>query len=61
MTTGPRNAKSQSVTIRVAHELIDGMEQMKEPGESTGKFISAAIQGEIRRRQRRKSGDPPAK
>ncbi|AYN27176.1 hypothetical protein D8682_09420 [Buttiauxella sp. 3AFRM03] len=55
MATGPKNAKSQSVTARIAHDLIDGMEQTKELGESTGQFISAALQGEIKRRQRRKT------
>ncbi|EHH4548025.1 MULTISPECIES: YlcI/YnfO family protein [Citrobacter] len=54
MATGPKNAKSQSVTARIAHELIEGMEQLKEPGESTGQFINAAVLGEIRRRQRKK-------
>lgn len=54
MATGSKNAKSQSVTARIAHEILEGMEQVKEPGESTGQFISAAMQGEIKRRQRRK-------
>ncbi|EJC0772530.1 hypothetical protein MX107_000435 [Escherichia coli] len=55
MATGPKNAKSQSVTARIAHEIIEGMENVKEDGESTGQFISAAMQGEIKRRQRRKA------
>lgn len=55
MATGPKNSKSQSVTARIAHELIEGMEQLKEPGESTGQFINAAIHGEIKRRQRKKA------
>ncbi|EBB7650675.1 hypothetical protein ABC498_004727 [Salmonella enterica] len=54
MATGPRNAKSQSVTARIAHEIIEGMESVKEEGESTGQFISSAMRGEIKRRQRRK-------
>ncbi|MBD2786601.1 hypothetical protein ID858_16730 [Xenorhabdus sp. DI] len=53
MATGSKNAKSQSVTVRVLHELIDGMEQTKEQGESTGQFVSAAMRAEIRRRQRK--------
>lgn len=53
MATGPKNSKSQSVTARIAHELIEGMEQFKEPGESTGQFINAAVLGEIKRRQRK--------
>ncbi|WP_141219981.1 YlcI/YnfO family protein [Escherichia coli] len=55
MSTGPKNAKSQSVTARIAHEIIEGMEKVKEEGESTGQFISAAMRGEIKRRQRRKA------
>ncbi|EJT9819140.1 hypothetical protein ABKS22_004381, partial [Escherichia coli] len=54
MATGPKNAKSQSVTARIAHEIIEGMENVKEEGESTGQFINAAMRGEIKRRQRRK-------
>ncbi|HGF6560711.1 TPA: YlcI/YnfO family protein [Providencia alcalifaciens] len=53
MATGSRNSKSQSVTVRVLHELIEGMEQTKEQGESTGQFISSAIKTEIKRRQRK--------
>ncbi|MGK3295127.1 host cell division inhibitor Icd-like protein [Escherichia coli] len=34
MATGPKNAKSQSVTARIAHEIIEGMEKVKEEGES---------------------------
>ena len=42
MATGPKNAKSQSVTARIAHEIIEGMENVKEEGESTG-HISKSI------------------
>ncbi|WP_244631055.1 YlcI/YnfO family protein [Pantoea agglomerans] len=59
MATGPKNAKSQSVTARIAHDLIAGMEQVKLPGESTGQFISSAIDGEIKRRQRKKAKEDP--
>lgn len=55
MATGSKNAKSQSITARIAHEIIEGMEHVKEPGESTGQFISLAMQGEIKRRQRKKA------
>ncbi|MDK9983957.1 MULTISPECIES: YlcI/YnfO family protein [Enterobacter cloacae complex] len=55
MATGSKNAKSQSVTARIAHEIIEGMESVKNPGESTGQFINSAMQGEIKRRQRKKS------
>ncbi|MEX0447574.1 YlcI/YnfO family protein [Xenorhabdus sp. SGI246] len=53
MATGSKNAKSQSVTVRVLHELIDGMEQTKEQNESTGQFVSTAMRAEIKRRQRK--------
>ncbi|MNT11201.1 hypothetical protein D3C72_1460690 [compost metagenome] len=59
MATGPKNAKSQSVTARIAHEIIDGMEQVKLPGESTGQFISASMLSEIKRRQRKKPKESP--
>lgn len=59
MATGSKNAKSQSVTARIAHEIIEGMEQVKNPGESTGQFISSAMQGEIKRRQRKKARSEP--
>lgn len=55
MATGSKNAKSQSLTARIAHEIIEGMEEVKNPGESTGQFISSAMQGEIKRRQRKQS------
>ncbi|WP_413499150.1 YlcI/YnfO family protein [Buttiauxella gaviniae] len=59
MATGPKNAKSQSVTARIAHELIEGMEQVKTSGESTGQFISAAMQAEIKRRLRKQAREEP--
>ncbi|MCK6920466.1 hypothetical protein LRM31_20590 [Enterobacter kobei] len=59
MATGSKNAKSQSVTARIAHEIIDGMEAVKNPGESTGQFINSAMQGEIKRRQRKKARSEP--
>ncbi|MCM7508188.1 YlcI/YnfO family protein [Enterobacter hormaechei] len=55
MATGSKNAKSQSVTARITHEIIEGMESVKTPGESTGQFINSAMQGEIKRRQRKKA------
>ncbi|MCQ8234096.1 MULTISPECIES: YlcI/YnfO family protein [Pectobacterium] len=57
MATGSKNAKSQSVTARIPHEIIDGMEQVKAPNESTGQFISTAMQSEIKRRQRKQAKD----
>ncbi|MBT9184235.1 YlcI/YnfO family protein [Pectobacterium aroidearum] len=57
MATGTKNEKSQKVQARAPHEVVDAMEEVKEPGESTGQFIVTAMQGEIKRRQRKKAKD----
>ncbi|MCT4713219.1 hypothetical protein MUA04_23905 [Enterobacteriaceae bacterium H11S18] len=54
MATGTVNAKSQSLKSRVPHEIVEAMESVKEPGESTSQFIIASMEGEIKRRQRKK-------
>ncbi|MCD1125348.1 hypothetical protein LPW36_04795 [Jinshanibacter sp. LJY008] len=54
MATGSVNNKSQKTSVRIPHEIVEGMEQVKEEGESTGQFITTAMQGEIKRRQRKK-------
>lgn len=51
------NAKSQKVQARAPHEVVQAMDQVKEPGESTAQFIVTAMEGEIKRRQRKKSKD----
>ncbi len=38
MATGAKNAKSQMTTVRIPHEVMDDIEQLKEPGESTAGF-----------------------
>jgi hypothetical protein len=40
---------------RVPHEVVEAMEAVKEPGESTSQFIIASLEGEIKRRQRKKA------
>ncbi|EOL1132974.1 YlcI/YnfO family protein [Escherichia coli] len=55
MATGTINAKSQALKARVPHEIVNEMELVKESGESTSQFIIASMQGEIKRRQRRKA------
>ncbi|MBN3063548.1 hypothetical protein H5A21_05450 [Pectobacterium aquaticum] len=55
MATGTVNAKSQALKARVPHEVVEGMEQVKESDESTSQFIVAAMQGEIKRRQRKQA------
>ncbi|MGK0688081.1 YlcI/YnfO family protein [Serratia marcescens] len=49
------NSKSQKVQARAPHEVVEAMEKVKEPGESTGQFIVTAMQGEIKRRQRKQA------
>lgn len=49
------NNKSQKVQARAPHEVVESMESVKEDGETTGQFIVTAMQGEIKRRQRKKS------
>ncbi|WP_249682741.1 YlcI/YnfO family protein [Pectobacterium polaris] len=55
MATGTVNAKSQALKARVPHEVVEGMEQVKESGESTSQFIVTAMQSEIKRRQRKQA------
>ncbi|WKS81894.1 hypothetical protein NMD69_03710 [Edwardsiella tarda] len=51
MATGPTNTKSQSLTARIPHDVIQGMESVKWDGESNAGFIVTAMRGEIARRQ----------
>ena len=51
MATKSINAKSQTLAARVPHEVVEGMEEWKQEGESTGQFITTAIKSEIKRRQ----------
>ena len=55
MATKASNAKSQTLAARIPHEIVEGMELVKEEGESTGQFIAASMLGEIKRRQRKKA------
>ncbi|WP_454889339.1 YlcI/YnfO family protein [Serratia quinivorans] len=57
MATGSKNAKSQSLTARVPHDVVEGMETVKYEGESTASFITAAMQGEVIRRQLKEGGE----
>ncbi|EKN5072659.1 TPA: YlcI/YnfO family protein [Yersinia enterocolitica] len=54
------NSKSQKVQARAPHEVVEAMELVKEDGETTGQFIVTAMQGEIKRRQRKKSKTEPS-
>ncbi|WP_244601116.1 YlcI/YnfO family protein [Escherichia coli] len=55
MATKAVNAKSKKLEARVPHAIADAVENLKEAGESTGQFIVSALEGEIKRRQRRKA------
>ncbi|MEB5922013.1 YlcI/YnfO family protein [Franconibacter daqui] len=59
MATGTKNAKSQKLQARAPHDVIEEMEALKEPGESTAQFIVTSLQGEIKRRQRQKKQETP--
>ena len=59
MATGTKNEKSQKLQTRAPHEVVEAMEQVKEQGESTAQFIVTAMQGEIKRRQRKKARSEP--
>ncbi|HBQ5641716.1 YlcI/YnfO family protein [Klebsiella variicola] len=59
MATGTKNAKSQALAARVPHDVIEGMEAVKQNGESTANFIVTSIRGEIARRQAECCEDNP--
>ncbi|MBI6548445.1 YlcI/YnfO family protein [Xenorhabdus lircayensis] len=51
MPTPNKNAKSQLTTVRVPHDVMEGMEEVKQDNESNAGFIITAMRGEIARRQ----------
>lgn len=53
MATKAVNARSQTLAARVPHEIADAVEELKEPGESTGQFVTAALKREVEFRQKR--------
>ncbi|EEX7306715.1 hypothetical protein DX487_001469 [Escherichia coli] len=54
-----KNAKSKMTTLRVPHDVMQGMESVKLDGESNAGFIVTAMRGEIARRQAEGSGEDP--
>lgn len=58
MATKSVNAKSKRIDVRVPHQIADAVESLKDNGESTGQFVVAALEGEIKRRQRRNKTEP---
>ncbi|PPE60082.1 hypothetical protein F157LOC_02320 [Pectobacterium brasiliense] len=57
MATKSVNAKSKRFDVRVPHNIADAVERLKEDGESTGQFVVTALEGEIKRRQRKQAKD----
>lgn len=57
MATPNKNAKSQLTTVRVPHDVMELMEEVKQPGESNAGFIVTAMRGEISRRQLSENGE----
>ncbi|KFX03559.1 hypothetical protein KP22_15910 [Pectobacterium betavasculorum] len=55
MATKSVNAKSKRFDVRVPHNIADAVERLKEDGESTGQFVVTALEGEIKRRQRKQA------
>lgn len=57
MATGNVNTKSQLKNIRIPHDVIEGIEALKNDGESMAAFLVSAARNEISRRQLRESGE----
>lgn len=53
------NNKSQKMSARVPHEVAQAVEQTKDENESTAQFIVKSLEGEIKRRQRKKAKESP--
>ena len=51
MATNTSNDKSRQISIRIPHDVLEGMEEAKFKGESTAGFLVAAARSEIARRQ----------
>ncbi|MEH5971284.1 hypothetical protein PO654_09515 [Phytobacter diazotrophicus] len=54
--TNRKNAKSQMTTVRIPHDVMEGMELVKQDGESNAGFIVSALRTEIARRQTATTG-----
>lgn len=46
-----KNSKSQMTTVRIPHDVIEGMAAARRNGESNAAFIVHAVRGELARRQ----------
>ncbi|HCT7894559.1 TPA: hypothetical protein OT866_003483 [Klebsiella aerogenes] len=56
MATGMKNAKSQTISTRVPHEIVEAIESVKRDGENTAAFVITAFRNEIARRQTASTG-----
>lgn len=54
MATGYINKKSQQINARIPHEVVEEMDNCLSENETRAKFIIAAVQAEIKRRQKKK-------
>ncbi|CDG20596.1 conserved protein of unknown function [Xenorhabdus poinarii G6] len=59
MPTPNKNAKSQLTTVRVPHDVMEGMDAVKQDNESNAGFIVTAMRGEIARRQNEGNSKDP--
>lgn len=57
MATGNVNSKSQLKNIRIPHDVIEGIEIVKNEGESLAGFLVTAARNEITRRQLKENGE----
>lgn len=57
MATGSVNNKSQQINARFPHDVVEKMEKCLREDETRAKFIVAAVQAEIQRRQKGKKTD----
>lgn len=55
MSTGSKNAKSQSLNARVPHDIVEAMKSVKKADESTAQFIVTSMKTEIERRLKDKN------
>ncbi|HCD2515279.1 TPA: hypothetical protein NBJ98_004434 [Citrobacter freundii] len=51
MATADKNAKSQLLKARVPHEIVNMMNALKHPDETTSQFITISIASEIEKRK----------
>lgn len=58
MATKSVNTKSKRFDVRVPLSIAKSVENLKADSESIGQFVVAALEAEIKRRQRKQSKEP---